>query len=277
MYSPIKCHGGKHYEAKKIVALMPPHTHYAEPYFGSGAVLFAKDPEGVSETVNDLDGELSNFWITLQNPNSSKELLQLLSLCPLSQLEFEEAVIWREISAGYGEGVRLKKALSFFVRNRQSRQALGKDYATPTRRVRRGMNEHVSAWLSAVDGLPEVVERLRRVEIRCMDGIEFIKLYDHEDCLFYCDPPYPHRIRQSTREYGLLEMSDQQHMELLKTLAGIKGKFILSSYPNTMYDCFAVIQENWRTVDLPAHNRASSKKTKEKTVERLYMNFKRQE
>ena len=36
MNSPLKSHGGKHYLAAQIVALMPPHLHYVEPYFGGG-------------------------------------------------------------------------------------------------------------------------------------------------------------------------------------------------------------------------------------------------
>jgi DNA adenine methylase len=60
--SPLKWHGGKRYLAKRLVAMMPPHLHYVEPFAGGLSVLLAKDPEGVSEVVNDLDGELSNFW-----------------------------------------------------------------------------------------------------------------------------------------------------------------------------------------------------------------------
>lgn len=58
---PLKYHGGKHYQAQKIVQLMPPHLHYVEPYFGSGAVLFSKDPHGISEVANDLDERLVTF------------------------------------------------------------------------------------------------------------------------------------------------------------------------------------------------------------------------
>src|SRR5207248_1650852 len=36
--SPLKWHGGKHYLARRIVALMPRHLHYCEPFFGGGSV-----------------------------------------------------------------------------------------------------------------------------------------------------------------------------------------------------------------------------------------------
>ena len=33
---PLKWHGGKHYLADRIIALMPPHVHYVEPFPTSG-------------------------------------------------------------------------------------------------------------------------------------------------------------------------------------------------------------------------------------------------
>jgi DNA adenine methylase len=62
---PLKWHGGKHYLARRIVALMPRHTCYVEPYGGGLAVLLAKNPEDVSEVVNDLHGGLTHFWRVL--------------------------------------------------------------------------------------------------------------------------------------------------------------------------------------------------------------------
>ena len=79
MIQPLKWWGGKHYLAKKIIDLMPRHLHYVEPYAGGLAVLLEKDPfdrslywgekgyeQGVSEVVNDIHRELTNFWRVLQ-------------------------------------------------------------------------------------------------------------------------------------------------------------------------------------------------------------------
>lgn len=44
MRSILNYPGAKWGLAQRIVALMPPHHSYLEPFFGSGAVLFSKPP-----------------------------------------------------------------------------------------------------------------------------------------------------------------------------------------------------------------------------------------
>lgn len=53
---PYKWHGGKRYLAKWTIGHMPDHTHHVEPFYGGGSVLLAKDPEGLSEVANDING-----------------------------------------------------------------------------------------------------------------------------------------------------------------------------------------------------------------------------
>ena len=64
--NPLKWHGGKYYLASRIVDLMPPHTHFVEPFAGGLSVLLAKSPDGVSEVVNDQNSDLTNFWDVLK-------------------------------------------------------------------------------------------------------------------------------------------------------------------------------------------------------------------
>ena len=263
--SPIKRHGGKGYLAAKIRALFPPHTRYCEPFFGSGAVLFSCDGEGVAEFVNDVDRQLLEFWLVLRD--TPQRMLQALWATPFSPELFDEAV------SNLHSSDRVKRATAFFIRNRQSRQALGKDFATPTSRLRRGMNEQVSAWLSAIDGLPEFHARLRRVEIRYMDAVDFIRELDSPEAMFYCDPPYmPETRAKGANEYGEYEMTVAQHERLLETLAGIEGKFVLSGYPSQLYNA-AAAGAGWRHVDFVIDNKASSSKSKEKKIERCWMNY----
>ncbi len=263
MKSPLKTHGGKSYLAKEIVSMMPRHSRYLEAFSGGLSVLLAKSPEGISEYANDLNGELMNFWRVLRDTPS--RMLQSLWGTPLSTEEFAKAK-----DVAYTDPV--KRATAFFIRNRQSRQGLGKDYCTPTSRTRRGMNENVSAWLSAIDGLPELVERLRRVEVWNVPAIEAIHKLDCDDLLVYADPPYLHETRSTTQEYGQFEMTEKDHRELLDCLASMKGKFLLSGYDSRLYRNYEELCGwNRRTFDLP--NNASSAKTKERKSEIVWCNY----
>lgn len=267
MNSPAKRHGGKAYLAKWIISLMPAHARYTECCFGSGAVLFAKECEGIAEFINDIDGELMNFWSVLKDVELSKEFIRLANLTPFSQVEFQ--------AAKTNSGDAVQRALNFFIVNRQSRQALGKDFATPTIRIRRGLNEQVSAWLSAVEGLPEACERLRRVEIWNCDLIKFIDKLDSYDSLHYIDVPYVHETRTATSAYQF-EMSNGQHLKMLQYLnAGMRGKVMISGYPNGLYDTELTRERGWRTVDLEIDNKSSSSAIKEMKIERLWMNYER--
>lgn len=277
--APLKWHehGGKHYLAPKIRALFPPHVHYVEPFFGGGAVLLAGTGEGVSEVVNDLHCGLTNFWQVLGDSDAFAEFQRHIAATPFSESEWEEqSGPWRQFGdirvSPRDRREAVVYAVSFFIACRQSRQGLMRDFATLSRnRTRRGMNEQVSSWLTAVEGLPEVHARLRRVVILNRDAIEVIRQQDGPQTLYYCDPPYVHQTRNTTGEYEH-EMTAGQHEALLKCLGSIEGKFILSGYPSEMY-AEAERLYGWRHVDFDLPNNASSRSTKERKTERVWMNF----
>jgi DNA adenine methylase len=202
---PLKWHGGKHYLAAKIVALMPRHIHYVEPFFGGGAVLMARDPgderlwlpphKGVSEVVNDINGRLVNFWRVLRDETTFPRFLRIVQAIPMARSEWEAAH-----SHAATDSDPVADAVAFFVDCRQSRSGLMKGFTPVTRsRTRRGMNGNVSEWLSAVDGLPEVHERLRRVLIENVPALSLIRREDAPGTLFYCDPPYLHETSSTFR------------------------------------------------------------------------------
>jgi DNA adenine methylase len=196
---PIKYHGGKHYLAKRIIGLMPEHIHYVEPYFGGGAVLLAKNPEGVSEVVNDIWGLLTNFWRVLQDPKLFKLFERRIEATPFSEHE------WKLAELGTGplhSAPNVDAAIAFFIRARQSSQGMFDNFGTLScNRVRRQMNEQASAWLTAIDGLPAVHERLKRVVILNRDATKVINTQDSTNTLFYCDPPYLHSTRSVRDAY----------------------------------------------------------------------------
>lgn len=244
---------------------MPPHLHYVEPYFGGGSVLLTKNYEGISEVANDIDGELTNFWQVLRDEGCYQRFVRLAQATPFSEAVYRDCVASTTTD-------EVERAYNFFVRARQSRQGLMKDFATITRnRTRRNMNEQVSSWLTAVDGLPEVHDRLRRVLISNRDAISVIHQQDSRNTLFYCDPPYLHETRTVTDAYDF-EMTVEQHEELLKTLCRVQGIFLLSGYPSELYNHYAQ-DHHWRRVDFDLPNNAASGNSKRRMIEAIWSNI----
>jgi len=277
MNLPLKWHGGKYYLASKIVDLMPRHLHYVEPFFGGGAVLLAREPDepglwlfpevphkGVSEVVNDIHGRLINFWRVLKDPDTFATFHRQVGAIPMARQEWEDAH-----SHSYGQDP-VADAVAFFVDCRQSRSGMMNGFTSVTRnRTRRQMNGNVSEWLSAIEGLPRVHQRLSRVFIEKMPAVDLIKREDTPGTLFYCDPPYLHETRTATDAY-FHEMTEAEHRELLATLVECKGKVMLSGYPSALYDSAL---KNWRrhTFELP--NNAAGGETKRRMTEVLWCNF----
>jgi DNA adenine methylase len=267
---PLKTHGGKAYLAKKIIELMPPHLHYVEPYFGGGAVLLNKDPNGVSEVVNDLNYNLTIFWKVLQDKKWFKEFKRIIEATPFSQNEWYMAS--DSPFLGTTSNSYVEKAVKFFVRCRQSRAGQCKDFATLTKnRLRRNTNEQASAWWSAVEGLESVYKRLKNVVILNRHALDVIAKEDSKNTLFYCDPPYypDTRVAKDVYEH---EMSEDDHKNLLMELDGIKGKFILSGYNNYVYDDYAR-RGGWNRADFNLPNNAAGGDKKRRMIESCWTNY----
>lgn len=264
LVAPIKYHGGKHYLAKRIVALMPPHTHFVEPYFGGGSVLLAKDPDKVSEVVNDIDGHLTHFWRVLQGEQSFERFRRVVEAVPFSEPEWDDA--------DQPQTDPILRAVSWFIRCRQSLAGRGDSFAPLSRtRTRRDMNEQASAWLSAVEGLPAVHERLKRVVILNRDALDVIRQQDGAGTLFYLDPPYLPQTRTAPDVYRH-EMSGDDHVKLLKTLSRIKGQFILSGYDNQLYSR-AAEKWGWHCRRFETANHAAGGAEKRRMIEGVWTNY----
>jgi DNA adenine methylase len=109
------------------------------------------------------------------------------------------------------------------------------------------MSGVVSRWLGSVEGLPEIADRLLRVQIENRPALDVISLYDDHGTLFYCDPPYSHGTRGDAKAYGF-EMSDDQHRALAVRLRSVSGLVAVSGYDSKLYeDLFS----GWRVIRAP--------------------------
>src|SRR6185437_10639787 len=82
MVGPLPYIGGKNRLARTIIALLPEHTTYVEAFSGGAQVFFHKEPSEV-EVLNDLDGELVNFYRVLQWHHD--ELIRFMKFWPASR------------------------------------------------------------------------------------------------------------------------------------------------------------------------------------------------
>jgi DNA adenine methylase len=265
MNSPLKWHGGKGPLASKIVAMMPPHIHYVEPFAGGLSVMLAKNPEGVSEVANDIHGDLVNFWRVLAHPEWFEMFYRASLATPFSQPHWDASHKRTLIAAP-----DWLRALKFFVHVRQSMAGRGDAFAPLSRtRTRRGMNEQASAWLSAVEGLPEVHARLSRVVILNRPALEVIRSQDGPDTLMYLDPPYLAETRSVPDVYAH-EMSEADHVALLDVIRQCVGKVMLSGYPSLLYD---EALAGWHRVVFDVANHAASGDVKARKQEVVWCNF----
>ncbi len=266
---PVKWHGGKTYLADRIIDLMPEHHHYVEPYGGSGAVLLRKAPDEVSEVVNDLNGDLTNFFRVLQREKSFERFLRRVAAIPFSRVEWEDA---RRKLREQPQANKVARAAWFFVLNRQSLAGRMDAFTGITKtRTRRGMNGEASAWLGAVEGLEEVHKRLMRVVVENRPAVEVMRGHDVEGCLMYCDPPYPAGTRKSPAVYGEYEMTDADHREFLKVAKSLKlAKVLISGYPCDLYD---KALKGWERHEFAVANHAAGGKSKERKTEVVWANF----
>lgn len=256
-------YGGKYSHLEWLLPLLPKTRHYCEPFGGSAAILLNRDPSPI-ETYNDIDGEVVNFFKVLRT--QPDELIKAIALTPFSREEFEIAISYKS-----EEITELERARRFFVRARQVRTGLAQTassgrWAHCVLTSRAGMAGAVSRWLGSVDRLPEIAQRLLRVQIENGPAIAIIQRYDSKETLFYCDPPYPHSSRGDSNAYGY-EMNDDEHKELAKVLHGVEGKVALSSYRCCLME---ELYGDWYCIEEKAKNCHSVKSPR---IETLWVNY----
>jgi DNA adenine methylase len=202
--------GGKSRLASQIMARIPEHTAYVEPFTGGGQVFFHKQPSKI-EVLNDLDGELVNFYRVCQSHHEelirymhfmllSREWFGRLQRMPPSSLtDIQRAARYLYLQkVAFGGRVR-SQSYGYFVTS--------SNRFNPTK-------------------LPKLIEeahtRIAKAQIECGPYEEVLERYDRPTTFFYLDPPY----------YGIklyrhnLERDD--FVTLRDRLREIKGKFLMS-------------------------------------------------
>lgn len=214
--------------AEWITAQFPPHECYVEPFAGSAAVFFRKHPSNI-EVLNDLDGDLVNFFDVLRT--QPDDLIGAIELTPYARTEYERAIS--------GEPVLdpLERARRFYVASWQSFGATLIYRSGWRKQTTSRMRTPLTKIWQRVDGLYMAAARLRDAQIESVPALKAIADYDSPETLFYVDPPYVLNARaQGGRNRYKHEMTDQDHHQLAAALHSVQGMVILSGYRSELYD-----------------------------------------
>lgn len=228
----IPYYGAKNRMLKHILPLIPEHRIYLEPFFGSGAVFFAKEA-AESEIINDRWNMAAIFY---EQVKANFLLLKhRIEATPFSRNMHKYAAFIRDNPQFYS---KLDIAHAFYIG------------------VSQGFNSNFGSW--AVDNYGkslkafqnrkqrynrQVLARLENAQLESRDAVGLIASKKHLDGMFvYCDPPY---IGTDCGMYG--GYTEAHYTKLLDALSGISGKFLLSSFPNGILEAY-VKKHKWQVL-----------------------------
>ncbi len=228
----LRYYGGKHKLAHWVVEHLPPHRVYIEPFCGAASVFFRKEPS-YGEVLNDMAGDIVNFFRVLQNDVTREELRRLLLLTPFAREEYDMA---HEESADPVENAR-----RLLIRSMMGYHSDSVNPANNRSGFRHDCNRSwslpVHNWRDYPDYMEGFAHRLRDAVIENIDAFRlFEKWRTKADHLWYVDPPYPHHTRTAANRHKyVVEMSDADHRRLVGVLQSLAGMVVLSGYPTDMY------------------------------------------
>lgn len=218
MKTPITYYGGKQQMAGIILGMLPKHKIYCEPFFGGGAVFFAKGPSFL-EVINDKNDLIVTFY--RQCMTNFEKLQEKIQTTLHSESEYNRA---KRIYNNPKYHSKTDIAWAVWMVTNLSVMA------TPRGGWKRDNGTGGSHIGVSMDGYRnnftnKIHERLRYVQISCRDALKVIQERDTDDTFFYLDPPYINCDQKHYKGYG-----KKDFRQLLEMLTNINGRFILSCF-----------------------------------------------
>lgn len=250
--------GGKFTWTNYLYAFFPKDFKHLADLFGGSMVVSLNYNKKCIKTVNEINGEVTNFFKVLRD--HTEELIMLLELSPCSEEGYNEC--WPIV------GTEIERARKFYVRARQSYYGLGaqrenKSWHMAKTKLNSHVGETVSKWNNALPKLLEVARVIRaNFQIIEMDALDAIIRLDEPTTFFYLDPPYVMETRGSHDDY-MFEFDEEKYRKMAAILYNIKGYAMISGYDcDLMYELFE--NKGWIKIKFPTKkNNIRSKQVQE--------------
>jgi len=264
--SPVKYFGGKgngiretiydHFPSQNIYDI------YIEPFGGAANVLLGKPQFGI-EIYNDLEENIYSLFKIISDKTLFSKFKEMCDL----------AIYSRQLRDEYKEDLKkndldtLQRAFKYFYVNRTSVNGIGGFSVAQI--IRRNMSKSTSDFLSSIDGLDTIHNRISSVIIEKTDGLKLIEKYDKNKVFMYLDPPYVWSERSPTRYK--VDMTNKQQEELINLLIGLKNaKILLSGYNCELYK--KLTDNGWSKFDFSVSMMDGNRKPKT-SIEVLWKNY----
>ncbi len=259
--TPISYYGGKQSMISEILPLIPEHKIYIEPFFGGGAVFWAKQPTKC-EVINDINMNVVNFYEVLKHDYFA--LRKKVESTLHSRDTYKKALLIYELPYLFADAP-VVRAWAFYVVTNQG-------FSCKIGTWGYDRNKRAYTVQNKIDSFAEELSlRLKYTQIESNQAHKVIESRDTKETFAYVDPPY---IDTNQGHYG--GYTHEHFKRDLNTLAAMQGKFLLSTYPSDILSEYTNMH-GWYTIEvkktLSASNGATVRKRKQKT-EVLTANYK---
>lgn len=195
---------GKKRLAARLVKLIPPHQVYVEPFAGSAAVFFEKEP-AAAEVLSDGDPEISFAFRAIKSLTND----ELAALRRKDWVGREKTFLALREAKPRGKVAKLYRFL--YLSHFAYGKLRGKSY------------NHNAEGIEArtMDRVDTFRDRLKNVTVRSGHYADVVKEFDGKDTFFFLDPPYPgHNVEVGEDVFD--------EVEFRKVLDSIKGRFLVT-------------------------------------------------
>lgn len=268
MNSICRYFGGKNGMFNNILRYFPQkgtYNTYIEPFGGSFAIGFHTPEDQIApiEIYNDLYSNVYSLFKVLADETQFEEFRRL---CDLSLYSEEMRAIYKE-DLKREDLTDVERAFRFFYVNRTSHNGIGG--FSMNRVIRRGMAKSVSDFLSTIDRLKEVHDRLSKVTVLKRDAIELMDKYSQPNVFMYLDPPYVLSTRSSAERYAV-DMTDEEQERFIDACIRSKAKLLVSGYDCELYN---KLLENGFSKSLFEVNTIDGARNPKTKTETVWMNY----
>lgn len=220
--------------------MLPPHSCYVEVFAGAAWVLFGKPPSKV-EVLNDLDGELINFFrVVKEHPQT---LIKSFEYDLASREKFEDL---RNTDPTTLDPIQRAHRFYYLIM-----AGWGGEFNVP--RFQTSVNDggHGNRFIGSLKSLNERIlpayQRLQTVIIEHLDWQACVKRYDKPSAVMFLDPPYP----GNSCNYRFNLRSWDEHQAIAAWMSKAKAKCLLTTYDlpklRKLYDDFYITPVSFRS------------------------------